>query len=187
MLKRACEQGQRWRKQGVSFGRIAVNVAGQQIQRSSFVDEVAEILKQTGFPASSLELEVTESCMMSEPELVSKDLAKLGEMGVKLSIDDFGTGYSSLSYLKKLPIHKLKIDQSFVAGLPFDTHNTAIAKAIIAMGHALNLKVVAEGVETQEQAEFLKQNLCDHAQGYFYSKPKRVEELAAFLISDTSS
>ncbi|WP_299801655.1 EAL domain-containing protein [uncultured Shewanella sp.] len=187
VLKRACEQGQRWHQQGVSFGRIAVNVAGQQIQRSSFVDEVAETLKETGLPATSLELEVTESCMMSDPELVSQDLAKLGEMGVKLSIDDFGTGYSSLSYLKKLPIHKLKIDQSFVAGLPFDTHNTAIAKAIIAMGHALNLKVVAEGVETQEQADFLKESLCDHAQGYFYSKPKRVEELSAFLIADTSS
>ncbi|ABZ75386.1 diguanylate cyclase/phosphodiesterase with PAS/PAC sensor(s) [Shewanella halifaxensis HAW-EB4] len=184
VLKRACEQGQRWRKQGVSFGRIAVNVAGQQIQRSSFVDEVAEILKQTGLPASSLELEVTESCMMSNPELVSQDLAKLGQMGIELSIDDFGTGYSSLSYLKKLPLHKLKIDQSFVAGLPFDTHNTAIAKAIIAMGHALNLQVVAEGVETQAQADFLKDNHCDHAQGYFYSKPKLVEELTAFLIAD---
>lgn len=181
VLKRACEQGQRWREQGVNFGRIAVNVAGQQIQRSSFVDEVAEILKQTGLPASCLELEVTESCMMSEPELVSQDLAKLGLMGIELSIDDFGTGYSSLSYLKKLPIHKLKIDQSFIAGLPLDTHNTAIAKAIIAMGHALNLKVVAEGVETQAQADFLKDNLCDHAQGYFYSKPKLVEELTDFL------
>ncbi|MCG9730130.1 EAL domain-containing protein [Shewanella sp. Isolate13] len=183
VLKRACEQGQRWRELDISFGRIAVNVAGQQIQRSSFVDEVSEILKQTGLPASSLELEVTESCMMSDPELVSRDLAKLGLMGVELSIDDFGTGYSSLSYLKKLPIHKLKIDQSFIAGLPFDTHNTAIAKAIIAMGHALNLKVVAEGVETQEQVDFLKQNQCDHVQGYFYSKPKRVEELSDFLHS----
>lgn len=183
VLKRACEQGQRWCELGISFGRIAVNVAGQQIQRSSFVDEVAEILKQTGLPASSLELEVTESCMMSDPELVSRDLAKLGQMGVELSIDDFGTGYSSLSYLKKLPIHKLKIDQSFIAGLPFDTHNTAIAKAIIAMGHALNLKVVAEGVETQEQVDFLKQNQCDHVQGFFYSKPKRVEELSDFLHS----
>lgn len=187
VLKRACEQGQRWREQGVNFGRIAVNVAGQQIQRSSFVDEVAQTLEQTGLPANSLELEVTESCMMSNPELVSQDLAKLGKLGVELSIDDFGTGYSSLSYLKKLPIHKLKIDQSFVAGLPFDTHNTAIAKAIIAMGHALNLKVVAEGVENQAQAEFLKDNLCDHAQGYFYSKPKRVEELTDFLHNSQRS
>ncbi|GIU07095.1 MULTISPECIES: bifunctional diguanylate cyclase/phosphodiesterase [unclassified Shewanella] len=186
VLKRACEQGQRWHQQGVSFGRIAVNIAGQQIQRSSFVDEVAETLKETGLPASSLEIEVTESCMMSEPELVSQDLAKLGDMGIEVSIDDFGTGYSSLSYLKKLPIHKLKIDQSFVAGLPFDTHNTAIAKAIIAMGHALNLKVVAEGVETQAQVDFLIDSECDHAQGYFYSKPKRVEELTTFLHATTT-
>ncbi|MGS0680245.1 EAL domain-containing protein [Shewanella sp. 125m-7] len=181
VLKEACEQGQRWHQQGVHFGRIAVNVAGQQLQRSSFIDDVSGMLKQTGLPATSLEIEVTESCMMSDPLMVSQDLAKLGAMGVEVSIDDFGTGYSSLSYLKKLPIHKLKIDQSFVAGLPFDTHNTAIAKAIIAMGHALNLKVVAEGVETQAQADFLKESDCDEAQGYFYSRPKLAEELTSFL------
>ncbi|MCL1140098.1 putative bifunctional diguanylate cyclase/phosphodiesterase [Shewanella pneumatophori] len=181
VLRKACEQGVRWHNLGLSFGRIAVNVAGQQLQRSSFVDEVAEILQQTGLPASCLELEVTESCMMSDPLLVSQDLAKLGQMGVELSIDDFGTGYSSLSYLKKLPIHKLKIDQSFVAGLPLDTHNTAIAKAIIAMGHALNLQVVAEGVETQEQVDFLTANSCDDAQGYFYSQPQPAENLTDFL------
>ena len=181
VLKTACEQGQRWHQQGINFGRVAVNVASQQLQRSSFVCEVAEILEQTGLPATSLELEVTESGMMSDQLLVSQYLAKLGQMGVELSIDDFGTGYSSLSYLKKLPIHKLKIDQSFVAGLPLDTHNTAIAKAIIAMGHALNLQVVAEGVETQEQVNFLKENGCDQVQGYFYSRPQRVENLTEFL------
>ncbi|GIU43459.1 GGDEF domain-containing protein [Shewanella sairae] len=184
VLKKACEQGQRWHQQGLEFGRIAVNVASQQLQRSSFVDEVAEILQQTGLPASSLELEVTESGMLSDPLLVSQYLARFGSMGIELSIDDFGTGYSSLSYLKKLPIHKLKIDQSFVAGLPFDTHNTAIAKAIIAMGHALNLKVVAEGVETQEQADFLIASDCDEAQGYFYSRPKLAKELTDYLSAE---
>ncbi|MGS0824565.1 EAL domain-containing protein [Shewanella sp. 0m-8] len=181
VLIKACEQGLKWHEQGICFGRIAVNVAGQQLQRRSFVDEVTEILKDTGLAATSLELEVTESCMMSDPELVSQGLAKLGDMGIEVSVDDFGTGYSSLSYLKTLPIHKLKIDQSFVAGLPLDTHNTAIAKAIIAMGHALNLQVVAEGVETQEQADFLKANQCDEAQGYLYSRPKLPEDLTDFF------
>ena len=182
VLKTACKQAQCWREQGVHFGRVAVNVASQQLQRRSFVTEVADILEQTGLPAHCLELEVTESSMMSDQLLVSQYLAKLGKMGIELSIDDFGTGYSSLSYLKKLPIHKLKIDQSFVAGLPLDTHNTAIAKAIIAMGHALNLRVVAEGVETQAQVDFLKGCGCDEAQGYFYSRPQLPEELSDFLL-----
>ncbi|WP_028765748.1 putative bifunctional diguanylate cyclase/phosphodiesterase [Shewanella fidelis] len=182
VLKTACKQAQSWREQGVHFGRVAVNVASQQLQRRSFVAEVADILEQTGLPANCLELEVTESGMMSDQLLVSQYLAKLGHMGIELSIDDFGTGYSSLSYLKKLPIHKLKIDQSFVAGLPLDTHNTAIAKAIIAMGHALNLRVVAEGVETQAQVDFLKGCGCDEVQGYFYSRPQLPENLSEFLL-----
>ncbi|WP_108944492.1 putative bifunctional diguanylate cyclase/phosphodiesterase [Shewanella halifaxensis] len=182
VLKTACKQAQSWREQGVYFGRVAVNVASQQLQRRSFVAEVAGILEQTGLPANCLELEVTESGMMSDQLLVSQYLAKLGNMGIELSIDDFGTGYSSLSYLKKLPIHKLKIDQSFVAGLPLDTHNTAIAKAIIAMGHALNLRVVAEGVETQAQVDFLKGCGCDEVQGYFYSRPQLPENLSEFLL-----
>ncbi|MDR8525071.1 putative bifunctional diguanylate cyclase/phosphodiesterase [Shewanella fidelis] len=182
VLKTACKQAQSWREQGVHFGRVAVNVASQQLQRRSFVAEVADILEQTGLPANCLELEVTESGMMSDQLLVSQYLAKLGNMGIELSIDDFGTGYSSLSYLKKLPIHKLKIDQSFVAGLPLDTHNTAIAKAIIAMGHALNLRVVAEGVETQAQVDFLKGCGCDEVQGYFYSRPQLPENLSEFLL-----
>ncbi|SQH75279.1 protein of unknown function, might belong to Diguanylate cyclase/phosphodiesterase with PAS/PAC sensor(S) [Shewanella benthica] len=140
------------------------------------------MLKETGLPASALELEVTESFMMSDPEVVIRDLQRLGEMGIELSIDDFGTGYSSLSYLKKLPIHKLKLDQSFVKDLPFDLNNSAIAKAVIALGQALNLKVIAEGVENEAQAAFLRDNGCDEAQGYLYSKPMLPEALNDFLI-----
>ena len=119
--------------------------------------------------------------MMSDPEVVIRDLQRLGEMGIELSIDDFGTGYSSLSYLKKLPIHKLKLDQSFVRDLPMDHNNSAIAKAVIALGQALNLKVIAEGVENEAQAAFLRDNGCDEAQGYLYSKPMLPEALNDFL------
>ena len=171
----------RWLSEGKHFGRIAVNVAGQQLQRSSFVDDVKRVLAETGLPAKHLELEVTESVMMQNPDLAIRDLKLLGDLGIELSVDDFGTGYSSLNYLKKLPIHKLKIDQSFVRDIPFDTNNTAIAKAVIALGHALKLDIIAEGVETKEQADFLQQNQCDQAQGYLFSRPQLPEDLDAFL------
>ncbi|MCS6178905.1 EAL domain-containing protein [Shewanella baltica] len=181
VLETACRQGMRWLSEGKHFGRIAVNVAGQQLQRSSFVDDVKRVLAETGLPAKHLELEVTESVMMQNPDLAIRDLKLLGDLGIELSVDDFGTGYSSLNYLKKLPIHKLKIDQSFVRDIPFDTNNTAIAKAVIALGHALKLDIIAEGVETKEQADFLQQNQCDQAQGYLFSRPQLPEDLDAFL------
>ena len=120
--------------------------------------------------------------MMTNQVAVIKDLKQLSAMGISISIDDFGTGYSSLTYLKKLPLDTLKIDQSFVKNIPFDSNNSAIAKAVIALGHALNLQVIAEGVETQQQADFLLQNNCDLAQGYLYSKPKLAEEVNEFLL-----
>jgi EAL domain-containing protein (putative c-di-GMP-specific phosphodiesterase class I) len=121
--------------------------------------------------------------MMQNPDLAIRDLKLLGELGIELSVDDFGTGYSSLNYLKKLPIHKLKIDQSFVRDIPFDTNNTAIAKAVIALGHALKLEIIAEGVETEEQADFLRQNQCDQAQGYLFSRPQLPGALEAFFAN----
>lgn len=181
VLQQACEQGVSWLAEGKDFGRIAVNVAGPQLQRRTFVNEVADVLKATGLPANRLELEVTESCMMSDPESVGRDLILLADMGIVLSIDDFGTGYSSLNYLKKLPINKLKIDQGFVRDIPEDANNTAIAKAVIALGRSLNLKVIAEGVETPEQAMFFADNGCDEAQGYLFSKPKAASELEHFF------
>lgn len=186
VLQQACEQGVLWLAEGKDFGRIAVNVAGPQLQRRNFVNEVADVLKATGLPANRLELEVTESCMMSDPESVGSYLNLLAEMGIMLSVDDFGTGYSSLNYLKKLPINKLKIDQSFVRDIPEDVNSTAIAKAVIALGHSLNLKVIAEGVETPEQAQFLADNGCDEAQGYLYSKPKKSAELEHFFKAQYS-
>jgi diguanylate cyclase (GGDEF)-like protein/PAS domain S-box-containing protein len=181
VLRNACSQGVQWLAQGKMFGRIAVNVAGQQLQRPSFVDDVRAIVEQTGLPAVHLELEVTETFMMQDPEAAIRDLGRLRDLGIALSIDDFGTGYSSLNHLKKLPIHKLKIDQSFVRDIPVDANNTAIAMAVIALGHALNLQVIAEGVETIEQAQFLRDNQCDQAQGYLYARPQLPDALEGFF------
>ncbi|QYJ98440.1 EAL domain-containing protein [Shewanella alkalitolerans] len=181
VLKQAATQGAQWLAEGKRFGRISVNVAGPQLQQKQFCAQVKRVLDEAGLPPEYLELEVTESCMMSDPLAVIEVLKQLGELGVELSVDDFGTGYSSLNYLKRLPIHKLKIDQSFIRDIPRDGNNTAIAKAVIALGHALNLCIIAEGVETPEQAAFLEAAGCDQAQGYLYSKPRVVEELAEFL------
>ncbi|WP_350433071.1 EAL domain-containing protein [Shewanella sp. H8] len=181
VLKTACIQGVEWLTQGKTFERISVNVASLQLQRNDFVDKVRSILLETGLPAKHLELEVTESCMMQDPDAIIRDLKLLGAMGIALSIDDFGTGYSSLNYIKKLPIDKLKIDQSFVRDIPHDPNNTAIAKAVIALGHALNLQIIAEGVETAEQADFLRLHGCDLVQGYLFSKPRLPEDLNDFL------
>lgn len=181
VLKQAAAQAAMWLAQGKAFGRISVNVAGPQLQQKHFFDQVRRVLDEAGVPPEYLELEVTESCMMSDPLAVIEVLKQLGELGVELSVDDFGTGYSSLNYLKRLPIHKLKIDQSFIRDIPSDSNNTAIAKAVIALGHALNLCIIAEGVETPEQAAFLKAAGCDQAQGYLYSQPRVVDELGDFL------
>ncbi|QSX36185.1 EAL domain-containing protein [Shewanella sedimentimangrovi] len=181
VLRQACMQGRRWLDAGYEIGRIGVNVAGPQLHRPGFVEEVQQVLRDTGFPAACLELEITESMMMQEPEQVIDTLKRLGDLGIMLAVDDFGTGYSSLNYLKKLPIHILKIDQSFVRDLPDDSDNGAIAGAIIAMGQALRLQVIAEGVETEAQARFLSALGCQQAQGYLFAKPAAAEELGAFL------
>lgn len=177
VLQNACKQGAAWLKRGINFGRIAVNVAGPQIQRGGLVDEVRSALNESGLPAEYLELEVTEGFIMQQAEAAISQLEALQELGVLLSIDDFGTGYSSLSYLKRLPINKLKIDKSFVRDIPEDANDLAIAGAVIALGKSLNLMVIAEGVETQEQATHLKDIGCEAAQGYLYCRPAPSDEL----------
>ena len=139
------------------------------------------LIQTTHCRAEYLELEITESQIMTNPEAAIKSLKKLSALNIELAIDDFGTGYSSLSYLKKLPINKLKIDQSFVKGLPHDDEDAGIAKAVIALANSLKLRLIAEGVETEEQKEFLIQNGCDNIQGYFYSKPVPAEEFENLL------
>ncbi len=181
VLRAACEQGKRWLDQGINFGQLAVNVSGVQIKDSGLVDRVTKIIEETEFPASCLELEITEGFIMQQTQFAIAQLEALRNLGLTLAIDDFGTGYSSLSYLKRLPIQKLKIDQSFIRDIPDDLNDMAISNAVIALGDSLSLEVIAEGVETKEQADFLKKAGCSQAQGFLYSRPVPAEEFAQLL------
>ena len=180
ILNSACAQARQWNKKGLKI-RVAVNISGIQIMRSGFVETVEKALEASGLPPHLLELEVTESYVMNHIEGVVETLTRVRELGVTLSIDDFGTGYSSLSYLKQLPVDVLKIDRSFISDIPMDSDDEKIASAIIAMAHNLSLKVVAEGVETQQQLQFLKQRGCDLAQGYFIARPMTADMLEDFM------
>lgn len=179
VLIEACQQAQTWRELGLPMQAIAVNLSGLQFKRGNLLETVLEALRVSGLPAHHLELELTESILLQDIDTAIQMLYSLSEMGVKLSIDDFGTGYSSLSYLKRLAVNKLKIDQSFVRDLTKDPDDAAIVKAIIQLGHNLQLSVIAEGVETVEQLEFLRNYDCDEAQGYLISKPVPAAEFAA--------
>ncbi|MCM8856982.1 MAG: EAL domain-containing protein [Candidatus Thiodiazotropha sp.] len=177
VMKTACIQGARWLENNFDFGHIAVNVARPQLQHSNFIDKVRTILDETEFSADRLELEVTEGFIMHNTTHAIQQLEALRVLGVKIVIDDFGTGYSSMSYLKLLPIQKLKIDQSFIRDIPFDTDDMAISEAVIALSKALGLQVIAEGVETEKQVKFLREKGCQEVQGYLFCKPISAQEL----------
>ena len=181
ILRTACAQGQAWLDNEREFGRIFVNVAGPQLHDDAFPELVRSCLDDTLFPAEKLGLEVTEGFVMRASEHAIDVLLELRNIGIELAIDDFGTGYSSLSYLKKLPIDKLKIDQSFVRDIPKDQNDMAIAEAVIVMGRALNLKVIAEGVEETEQADFLLDKGCQEAQGYLYGRPLTPAQMETWM------
>ena len=181
VLREACTQARAWQKAGNPQLQVAVNCSAQQFQREGFVETVGRVLRDTGMPALRLELEITESVIIHHSEEVNARFQALEDMGVRISIDDFGTGYSSLSYLKRLAIHQLKIDQSFVRDISSDPDDAAIVSAIIAIAHSLGLDVVAEGVETDEQLAFLRSLGCDAAQGYFFSKPLPADEFERLL------
>ncbi len=183
VLREACQQWVRWREQGLITPRLAVNISAQQIAQRDLADKVHEIVGDTGMDPLQLELEITEGFIMEQVSEAVETLERLRNLGVTLSIDDFGTGYSSLAYLKKLPIHRLKIDRSFVRDIPKDRGDEAIARAIIALGHTLQMTVVAEGVETEEQLRFLRDEGCDLLQGYLLGPPQPAAELAALLES----
>ncbi|MFL0805974.1 MAG: PAS domain S-box protein [Oceanobacter sp.] len=183
VLQTACQQGRIWLDEGLDIGRLAINIAGPQLQRGNLVDMVEEILAQTGFPAEQLELEVTESYIMKQADQAIICLKELRQMGITLAIDDFGTGHSSLSYLTQLPIHKLKIDQSFVRDLPEDQQKMTITNTVIVMGKSLGLTVIAEGVETKQQAAFLHDRECHEVQGYLYSKPKPADDFKCYILN----
>jgi len=179
-LRASCEQIRELRALHPML-RVAVNMSARQFQQPNLVETVAGILRQTGFDPAALELEITESLLMQNVVETTATMHKLGELGVCFAVDDFGTGYSSLAYLKHLPIARVKIDRSFVSSIPADGNDTAIVTAIISMAHGLGLEVVAEGVETAEQLDFLRAQGCDLAQGYYFSRPLAMDALRLWL------
>jgi len=185
VMRSAIGQLAAWNKQGLKPGILALNLAIKQIEREDFVPFFMQLMEETSCMAGCIELEVTEGQIMKNPEEAINVLQQLSDLGIELAIDDFGTGYSSLSYLKRLPINKLKIDQEFIRNLPGDKEDAAIAKAVIALAESLNLKIIAEGVETIEQKDFIVESGCRNIQGYFYSKPLPAQELELLLKKST--
>ncbi|HQR47147.1 MAG TPA: GGDEF domain-containing phosphodiesterase, partial [Thermoanaerobaculia bacterium] len=181
VLRTACAQVREWQGAGFPDLRLAVNLSARQFQHVSLVDAVRKVLRETGLAPRSLLLEITESVAMERAAGSLTKLAELKGLGVQLALDDFGTGYSSLSYLKRFPIDVLKIDQVFVRGVEFDAKDAALGATSIAMAHGLGLRVVAEGVETEGQREFLKRHGCDEIQGFLVSRPLTAESFRKLL------
>ena len=181
VLDEACRQLRAWREEGLADVTMAVNLSAHQLRSPALLAQVAHALEKHGLPGADLELEITESVAMHDPAASISQLQALRDLGVRLSIDDFGTGYSSLSYLKLLPIHTLKLDQSFVRDIESDSNDVAICTATIALAHNLGLAVVAEGVETEAQRLLLTSHQCDFMQGYLFSKPLPAEAALAFI------
>ena len=186
VLRTACTQAAAWRDKGLNL-TIAVNLSARQFHDESLASTIQSALHDSGLAASQLELEVTESLLMEDSARSQATLARIKQMGVYISMDDFGTGYSSLAYLKRFPLNTLKIDRSFVKDIGINQDDTAIVRAVIALAHSLRLTVVAEGVETIEQLRFLRDNLCEQAQGYFISRPANAAKLDAWLAENYGS
>jgi len=182
VMRTACLQSKIWQDAGLTPMRLSVNFSARQFQQSTFIEDVGRILKDTNLDPRWLELELTESSIMRDPEEAIEKLHELKLMGIKVAVDDFGTGYSSLNYLKRFPIDTLKIDKSFVSDVCKDPHDTAIVRAIINLGHALDLTVVAEGVETKEQLQYLSALECDVVQGFLFSKSLSAAAFEELLI-----
>jgi EAL domain-containing protein (putative c-di-GMP-specific phosphodiesterase class I) len=181
VLRESCIQNVKWQSDGIMDLRVAVNLSGYQLQHSALLATIRNVLKETGMSPDHLELEVTESVIMQNADFAVSILRGLSDLGIHISIDDFGTGYSSLAHLKRFSVNTLKIDKSFVREVDFSTTDAAIATAIIAMGNSLNMNVIAEGVETQSQYDFLKLNNCDQVQGFLFSRPLPPDELIELL------
>ncbi len=182
VLGEACCQLRAWRDAGIGKLTMAVNLSALQLHSATLVRQVAQALEKYGLDGDDLELEITESVAMHDPDVSISQLKALRDLGVRLSIDDFGTGYSSLSHLKLLPIHTLKLDQSFVRDIESDSNDVAICTATIALAHSLGLEVIAEGVETEAQRQFLASHHCDFMQGYLFSKPLPADAALAFIL-----
>jgi EAL domain-containing protein (putative c-di-GMP-specific phosphodiesterase class I) len=184
VLRDACAQGAAWEhtyRQGI---RVAVNLSARQFQQRGLAAIVADALAQSGLPARLLELEVTETAILADPEAAARTLAEIAAMGVSVALDDFGTGYSSLTHLRQLPIDRLKIDRSFVSALPDDSDDCAIAVAVIDLARNLGLQVIAEGVETWQQVAFLRAKGCTEVQGYLFGKPVPAADFTLVSAAD---
>jgi len=186
VLRTACMEAMRWQQAGLAPLRVAVNLSMCQFRQKDFVEKIEQALIDSGLRSTLLELEITESFLAHNVEQATAVLRRLHDIGVQLSIDDFGTGYSSLSYLKQFPLNTLKIDQSFVRDIPSDPDGAAIAEAIIGLGQALRLNVIAEGVESQDQVFFLRARGCDHAQGYLFGQPMPADTIIPWLKRKTA-
>ena len=180
LVHQACHQAASWQQQGLKDLRIAVNISSRQFSAGTVVTDVQHALKSSGLNAESLELELTESLLLNSSSKIYHDMTKLKDMGVRLSLDDFGTGYSSLSYLKRYPFDVLKIDRSFVRDLHTDPENAALTSAVVVMAHSLGLEVIGEGVEEENQQQYLQKENCDMLQGYLFSKPLSAKLLPAW-------
>ncbi|OWK24636.1 hypothetical protein AJ87_19820 [Rhizobium yanglingense] len=181
VLQTACAQNVAWQRQGLPGISMAVNVSPRQFSDENLLRDIDDALGASGLAPELLQIEITESMVMLNADRAIKQLNAIRSRGVRLAIDDFGTGYSSMSIMKQFPIDTIKIDKSFVSGLPHDSEGKAIAQAIINMGKALGLTIVAEGVETVEQNEFLRQHACDEIQGFLFSKPVSPENIAELI------
>lgn len=181
VLREACRQAIAWDVDGLPHARISVNLSPRQFRDEQLARQIAAVLKETGLPPARLELEITESTMMQDHVAAAETLRTLKTLGVKLSVDDFGTGYSSLHLLKKFPLDYLKVDRSFISGVPDDDDDVAITEAIIAMAKRLNLGVVAEGIETEAQGIFVRSSGCDEGQGHLFSRPVAEAEIRRYL------
>src|SRR5882672_1675329 len=172
VMRAACRQTLQWQKQGRKNLRIAVNVSARHFRQKNFIDRLMHIVAESQLGPRSLELELTESSIMENPQAAAESLREIRALGIAIAIDDFGTGYSSMSYLKQFSVDTLKVDRSFVSGVDTDPHNAAMVRAMVTLAHDLNLRVVAEGIESESEALFLKQLTCDEGQGYFFSRPQ---------------
>jgi EAL domain-containing protein (putative c-di-GMP-specific phosphodiesterase class I) len=181
VLREACRQCKAWQREGLPPLRVAVNVSATQFRRGTLLTVIQQALDDTHLDPRCLELELTESAVMTDPEESAEILGKLNAMGVLVSVDDFGTGYSSMSYLRRFPIDKLKIDRGFVKDLMTRAEDASIVRAIISLAHSLRLKVVAEGVETPEQLDSLRSMGCDQYQGFHFSPPLSPAEFGALM------
>ena len=180
-LQTACLQNKKWQKLGAPLFKISVNISVIQLQHPQFVATVRQILESTGLEAKWLDLEITESNLMGATDSIKDTFIELKELGVSMSIDDFGTGYTSLSYLRLFAFDKVKIDRSFINEIEKDTNGKKITSSIISLAHNLNLKVVAEGVETKDQLSYLMDEFCDEGQGFYFSYPSPAHSLPAVI------